>query len=301
MAHTAVCRRFASNFLKPYNPSSLLLSSLFFKNSQATRYVSSYPHSVLCEHRNPLSSDISSTHDSYFPYGGLNVEPRAATSNPKPSYVDLTFRPYSSFGANPKVIHLSSWKTLNLGVFKPCDPCYIMFSNPRPRYISTSDPAKPQEPNQYPSKNPDFKHQEIEGPTVERDISALGNETREVLERMMKNMYSLSRVLALMGLVQLGVGAWISYTITKSTPVTEISIQSFVAFGFPFTLAFMLRQSLKPMHFFKKMEDQSRLQILTLALQVAKNLNVLFVRVRGVSVMCIAGASCGLLYALLTR
>jgi hypothetical protein len=83
--------------------------------------------------------------------------------------------------------------------------------------------------------------------------------------------------------------------------MTEVSIQSFVAFGFPFTLAFMLRQSLKPMYFFKKMEELGRLQILTLTLQVAKNLNIFFVRVRGVSFLCIAGMSVGLLITLLSR
>ncbi|XP_040994209.1 uncharacterized protein LOC121240740, partial [Juglans microcarpa x Juglans regia] len=154
-------------------------------------------------------------------------------------------------------------------------------------------------PIQYPSQNPDFKHQEIEGPTVERDLSALANETREVLEGMMKTIYGLSKAVALLGLVQLGLGAWISY-ITKS-PIAEISMQSALAFGFPFSLAFMLRQSLKPMYFFKKMEEQGRLQILTLTLQIAKNLNILFVRLRGVSYMCVAGLSIGFLVTLLSR
>ncbi|XP_068316423.1 uncharacterized protein [Pyrus communis] len=169
-------------------------------------------------------------------------------------------------------------------------PCRLPVSEQtvRGKYTSGPMPASP------------FKHQEIEGPTVERDPSTLANETREVLESMAKNMCSLSRVLALLGLAQLGVGAWISY-ITKSTPMPEVSVQSILAFGLPFTLAFMLRQSLKPIYFFKKMEEQGRLQILTLTLQVAKNLNVFFVRVRGVSFLCIAGLSVGVLFAALTR
>jgi hypothetical protein len=63
----------------------------------------------------------------------------------------------------------------------------------------------------------------------------------------------------------------------------------------------MLRQSLKPMHFFKKMEEQGRLQILTLTLQVAKQMNVLFVRVKGVSFLCILGLSAGLVFAVFSR
>lgn len=195
-------------------------------------------------------------------------------------------RPFSS----------SSAKFPNFDVYR--------LSGGQPRFYSTPDSSseseKPQNRSQYPSQNPDFKHQEIEGPTVERDLSALANETREVLEGMMKTIYGLSKVVAALSLVQLGLGAWIAY-VTKSSPFSEISIQSAVAFGFPFALAFLLRQSLKPMYFFKKMEEQGRLQILTLTLQVAKNMNLLFVRVRGVSFMCLAGLSIGILYSLLSR
>ncbi|KAJ6409229.1 hypothetical protein OIU84_008847 [Salix udensis] len=147
-------------------------------------------------------------------------------------------------------------------------PRFIRLLNLKPRYFSSSsspsESDESQNQSEHPSQNPGFKHQEIEGPTVERDLSALANETREL-------------------------------------PMAEVSIQSFVAFGFPFTLAFMLRQSLKPMYFFKKMEELGRLQILTLTLQVAKNLNIFFVRVRGVSFLCIAGMSVGLLITLLSR
>lgn len=135
---------------------------------------------------------------------------------------------------------------------------------------------------------------------MERDLSPLANETREVLETMMKNVYGLSRVVAVLGLVQLGLGAWITY-VTRSSPITEVSVQSFVAFALPFSLAFMLRQSLKPMHFLKKMEEQGRLQILTLTMQVAKQLNAFFVRVRGVSFLCIVGMSAGLVFAVFSR
>ncbi|KAL2514265.1 Uncharacterized protein Fot_28236 [Forsythia ovata] len=167
-----------------------------------------------------------------------------------------------------------------------------------PRFLSTSnnpsssDTQKPENSSEYPSQDPEFKHQEITGPTVERDLSALASETRVVLETMMKTIYSLSKVLASLGLVQLGLGAWTSY-IARDSPIPEVSLQSFLAFGLPFSLAFMLRRSLKPMYFFKKMEEQGRLQILTLTLQVAKNLNTFFVRVRGkVGRLASAGCAC---------
>ncbi|PWA99192.1 hypothetical protein CTI12_AA011070 [Artemisia annua] len=78
-------------------------------------------------------------------------------------------------------------------------------------------------PNEKPNKTlEDFKHQEITGPTVERDVSALGNETRQVLDEMFKTIYGLSKSLALLGLFQLGLGGWISYVMT-SNPIPEVS------------------------------------------------------------------------------
>ncbi|EOA32788.1 hypothetical protein CARUB_v10016097mg [Capsella rubella] len=171
-----------------------------------------------------------------------------------------------------------------------------------PRYFSTPsgdvEPKKPEE-SKPDDEQPKMKHQEIEGPTVERDLSALGNETRQVLEGMMKNMYSLSGAMGALGLTQLIVGATILYA-TRSDPMKEMTIQSCIAFGFPFAMALMVRRSLKPMYFFKKMEELGRLQILTLSLQVAKNLNLLFVRARLVSILCVVGLCVGNLFLLLS-
>ncbi|KAE8727459.1 hypothetical protein F3Y22_tig00005459pilonHSYRG00104 [Hibiscus syriacus] len=149
-----------------------------------------------------------------------------------------------------------------------------------PRYLSTtpSTPTPKADDEEWdasscgshPSQDPDFKHQEIEGPTVEY---------RHWLTRL-----------------------WISYAHGPGAhPLNAFAIQSAMAFGFPFTLAFMLRQSVKPMYFFKMMEERGRLQILTLTLQVAKSLNVLFVRFRVVSFLCIAGASIGLMFRVLSK
>jgi len=153
-------------------------------------------------------------------------------------------------------------------------------------------PGPDQAQSPYPSQNPNFKHQEIEGPTVERDLSALATETRVVLETMMRSMYRLSQALAAMALVNLTLGAWITY-LTKSDPVTEVSVQSLVAFAFPFSVAFMLRRALKPIQFFRKMEEQGRLQILTLTLQTAKQLDALFARARVVSMLCVLAVAVG--------
>jgi hypothetical protein len=235
-----------------------------------------------------------------------------------PIFQSITHNPSSSFPHFFSQSTTPSKPTSNFNLHPFSSHKASIFNNPflhftKPKFLSTKDspssseqedsdksPSPGPSPSPYPSENPNFKHQEIEGPTVERDLSPLANETRQVLEGMMKNIYGLSRVVALMGLVQLGVGGWITY-ITKSSPITEVSVQSFLAFAFPFSLAFMLRQSLKPMHFFKKMEEQGRLQILTLTLQVAKQMNVLFVRVKGVSFLCILGLSAGLVFAVFSR
>ncbi|GAB2300196.1 hypothetical protein Dimus_034235 [Dionaea muscipula] len=174
---------------------------------------------------------------------------------------------------------------------------FTQYTKPRSLSTSIDEPSsKDRDLKDHPSKIPEFKHQEIEGPTVERDLSALAHETREVLDRLMKTIYDLSKVLGILGLVHLGYGAWISY-VTKGSLLTEASIMSTVAFGFPFSVAFLMRRSLEPMQFLKKMEEIGRLQILTSTMQIAKNLNVLFVRIRGVSYLCIAGLSFGFLFA----
>ncbi|KAI9081484.1 hypothetical protein K1719_036630 [Acacia pycnantha] len=206
------------------------------------------------------------------------------------------------FGQKPRNLDLSIMRSFNVD---SRERLTIQSLVAKPRSFSTEKPSpvseKPQDPEAYPSQNPHFKHQEIEGPTVERDLSALAEETQDVLEKMMKNMYSLTKAMAFLGLFQLGLGAWITYINGSSSPITEVSIQSFLAFAFPFSLAFLLRQSLKPMYFFKKKEEEGRLQILTLTLQVAKQLNLFFVRTRGVSIICISGLSAGVVYLVHSR
>lgn len=137
------------------------------------------------------------------------------------------------------------------------------------------------------------------GPTVERDVSALANETRQVLDAMRKSVYDLSSALAVLGLAHLGLGAWIAYSAGRTDDA--VAIQGLAAFGFPFSLAFLMRRTLKPMMFFRKMEEQGRLQILTLALQVSKNLNLLFLRTRVIALCCAVGIAAGSLAALWRR
>ncbi|KAF8398431.1 hypothetical protein HHK36_017358 [Tetracentron sinense] len=291
-----ISRRFATRLLKPSHSSSTSLFSSFFISQNPNPN----PSSLIIDsnfrlpnfsEQNPSrfnsSSFISSLSDSTTLHRFQSL-PEQKPINPNPDF----FRSYSC----------SATKFQSPSHFQenPTNPKPNWLSEKKPRFFSTSSDDLNSENSKTPSQNPEFKHQEIVGPTVERDLSALANETRQVLEGLMKTIFDLSKAVALLGLVQLGCGAWIAY-VTRSSPISEISIQSFFAFAFPFSLAFMLRQSLKPIGFFRKMEEQGRLQILTLTLQVAKNLNIFFVRVRVISFLCVGGMSMALLVTLLSN
>ncbi|XP_019179122.1 PREDICTED: uncharacterized protein LOC109174339 [Ipomoea nil] len=262
-----------------------LTSSLFRPNLSLS---SSYPH--LCTHQGLSETAKISPFLLQF-FNSTSIK-SPSSLNPNPNFPDSLLT-----GSTTQFRYLPSFKYpfyLNHNRDQ-----FLLNKCEKVRFLSTSE-EPPSNGNEKSQSASEFKHQEITGPTVERDVSALANETREVLEKMMKNVYSLSKALAVLSLVQLSLGAWFLYA-TRDSPMPEISLQSFLAFGLPISLAFMLRRSLKPMYFFKKMEDQGRLQILTLTLQVAKQLNLFFCRVQGVSYSCIGVAALGLIYVALSR
>ncbi|GAB4832607.1 hypothetical protein Ancab_006625 [Ancistrocladus abbreviatus] len=280
----SISRRLASNLLNPQFSSSTSLKSVHF---------------IYLNLQDPLSNPTSS--NSPRSSQSILLTPPFSSSNFRfplrnsATQIQFHLKPYQ----NPRTPNQGSMtcNSFSLQESKGQNPNLMMMI----RFLSTTNESNIKEdPEKYPSKMPEFKHQEIEGPTVERDLSALANETREVIDGLMKNIYGLSKVLAVLGLVQLGYGAWISY-VTRSSPMMEVSIMSAVAFGFPFSMAFLLRQTLKPMHFYKKMEEIGRLQILTSTMQMVKNVNLFFVRVRGMTYFCIAGMSIGFLFTLLSR
>ncbi|KAF3331297.1 hypothetical protein FCM35_KLT02703 [Carex littledalei] len=177
--------------------------------------------------------------------------------------------------------------------YKPIPHPFILAS----RALSSTPPPDPSSTGTSPATDFEkFKHQEIEGPTVERDLSPLANETREVFDKMRKSIHDLSKVFALLGMAHLGIGAWLVYTLPHGSP-QEVSIQGVAAFAFPFAMAFIMRRSLKPMLFFNKMEEMGRLQILTSVMQQVKWLDLLLRRTRIVGVCCILGMSAGTLVA----
>lgn len=297
-----ISRKLTPNFLKTTHPLSTLftlrkthLPNLTSPQTPLNPYFSfSHFHVQSTQFQQPIfcNQNCIKSFTNYTPRS-FTCHPQSRTINPKTlNYQSLNFYPIGS----PRFLSTKPLQNPDQESDEIQDPVQDFENTQNP----VQDSEKAQNPDQVSDEFSGFKHQEITGPTVERDVSALANETRQVLETMMKTIYSLSKVLAALGLFNLGLGAWISY-ITRESAIAEVSIQSFLAFGLPFSLAFMLRRSLKPMNFFRKMEDQGRLQILTLTLQIAKNLNVFFVRVRGVSYMCVAGASIGLVFAAIYR
>ncbi|KAL4562261.1 hypothetical protein LXL04_034459 [Taraxacum kok-saghyz] len=218
MAST-ISRRLASKFLKPHSS-----SAIFSLYSTSYRLI---PDDFYRSFPNSTRNITTFNHPSSFPTTPVSPSHSLNRSN-------------TSFNSSFKI------HSLNPSLY--------------PKFLSTSAPQSDPEETQKPHENPsqtleDFKHQEITGPTVERDISALANETRQVLDQMTKTIYTLSKGLALLGVFHLGLGAWISY-ITTASPIPEVSVQSCLAFGLPFSLSLMLRRSLKPMTFFRKMEEQ---------------------------------------------
>ncbi|XP_008795702.2 uncharacterized protein LOC103711370, partial [Phoenix dactylifera] len=196
----------------------------------------------------------------------------SVSPNPNPSFLQSypisPTIPTSLACISPSIYALKSHSDLSKIV------TFEQSSSPNPRRTNRSfssiPPQSSSDAGEPPRSPPELQHQEITGPTVERDVSAL----------------------ALLGIAHLGLGAWIAYAVR---PPDEVSIQGLMAFAFPFSLAFLMRRSLKPIAFFRKMEEQGRLQILTLALQASKSLNLLFLRIRVVSTCCILGISAGCL------
>ncbi|RZC83084.1 hypothetical protein C5167_045872 [Papaver somniferum] len=292
----ALSRRFSSKISSSY--SSYLISQQPLNSPNFTS-----PTSYVDQKLNiPFSSTNSITplSDSSTIFSRFLGLTQQKPLNPNHTFIRSYSSSVSKFHSSEKLIKFLTLSNPNLFLSETR-------RNSNPRLFSTSNEPvsdKPQTPIADESKNPnetrEFKHQEIEGPTVERDVSNLANETRDVLQATMKNMFNFSRALALLGLVHLGYGAWISYA-TQASPFAAVSFQSISAFAFPFSLAFLLRNSLNHMAFYKKMEEMGRLQVLTLNLQILKNFNLLFVRIRGISLFCSFGLLAGLSYTVLIR
>ncbi|OEL12521.1 hypothetical protein BAE44_0026458 [Dichanthelium oligosanthes] len=172
-------------------------------------------------------------------------------------------------------------------------------ANPSPNSSTPSEPG-PSAPS-APISPDEMKHQEIEGPTVERDTSPLADETRRELDALRRTVQRLSGSLALLGGAHLAAGAWIAYGAPPLGVESAAAVQGVAAFAFPFTVALVLRRAIKPIAFFQKMEANARLQVLTLCLQATKNVNLMLLRTRVMAISCALGVSVASVAAILMR
>ncbi|KAL5212984.1 hypothetical protein ABZP36_023831 [Zizania latifolia] len=169
------------------------------------------------------------------------------------------------------------------------------------RHFSAPPEPEPTAAAAAPASLESMRHQEIEGPTVERDTSPLADETRRELDSLCGAVQRLSASLALLGGAHLAAGAWIAYGAAPVGVESAAAVQGVVAFAFPFTAALVLRRAIKPIAFFQKMEANGRLQVLTLCLQATKNVNLILLRTRVVAISCALGVSVGSVATILMR
>ncbi|XP_048535646.1 uncharacterized protein LOC125514380 [Triticum urartu] len=170
-----------------------------------------------------------------------------------------------------------------------------------PNTSSNPDAAAAPAPAPEPTPLESMKHQEIEGPTVERDMSPLADEARAELDALRRAAQRLSASLAILGGTHLAAGAWIASGAAPVGVESAALVQGVAAFAFPFTAALVLRRVIKPVAFFQKMEANGRLQVLTLCLQATKNVNLMMLRTRVVAISCALGVSVGSVATILMR
>ena len=139
----------------------------------------------------------------------------------------------------------------------------------------------------------DFQHEEIVGPTVERDLSPVADELRGSLDVLQKRISSFQKSLIVLGCVQ-GAGAvWCYVSWQSLNPTWQLLPPVLLSF----TLAFVLRQALLPITFYGKLEERSRLRIITMSLMIAKGFSSFFNRARILVAASIVGFLCILLYS----
>lgn len=146
--------------------------------------------------------------------------------------------------------------------------------------------------SEKPKTLEDFQHEEIVGPTVERDVSPVADELREALDILQKRMLSFQKSLVVLGGLQ-GAGAvWCYVSWHALDPTWQLVPSALLSL----LLAFVLRQALQPISFFGKLEERSRLRIITLSLMIAKGFSSFFNRARILVAASAVALLCVLLY-----
>eukprot|EP00250_Pteridium_aquilinum_P007359 c17096_g1_i1 orf=173-1003(-) len=140
----------------------------------------------------------------------------------------------------------------------------------------------------------DFQHEEIVGPTVERDMSPVADELRKAHLEMREAIQKFTKALLAVGAVHLVWGGMMFRVLDSPFShalMTQVCASALVLFG----LAYYSKQALKPIEFFTRLEERSRLRILTLSLQVTKTMSSFFQRGYGVGLVLFLALTANLL------
>ncbi|KAI5056331.1 hypothetical protein GOP47_0028149 [Adiantum capillus-veneris] len=130
----------------------------------------------------------------------------------------------------------------------------------------------------------DFQHEEIVGPTVERDMSPVADELRQAHVEMREAIRKFSKGILWVGAIHLVWGGMMFRAMDSPFShalMTQVCASALVLFS----LAYYSKQALKHIEFFTRLEERSRLQILTLSLQATKTLSSFFQRSYGVGLV----------------
>ncbi|KAG6545242.1 hypothetical protein Mapa_013355 [Marchantia paleacea] len=122
----------------------------------------------------------------------------------------------------------------------------------------------------------DFQHEEIVGPTVERDLSDTADQVRDSLNALRDHMASFSTGFVILGTVQLVAALWSAFIKTDPSTIGLWRDMPFTLLSY--TFAYLLWNTRSANDFFSKIEGSSRIRILTLSLQVIKGISQFFYR-----------------------
>ncbi|KAG0569653.1 hypothetical protein KC19_6G105000 [Ceratodon purpureus] len=173
--------------------------------------------------------------------------------------------------------------------------CFSTKVSPPPSDDTVAIEAK-DESETKPKTLDDFQHEEITGPTVERDLSPVADELREALVVLQKRIVSFQKSLFVLGCAQVVGAVWCHVSWQSLDPTWQLLPSILLSF----TLAFVLRHALQPITFFGKLEERSRLRIITLSLMISKGFASFFNRARILVAASVVGLLCILLYNPLT-
>ncbi|CAH9072004.1 unnamed protein product [Cuscuta epithymum] len=267
-----------------------------FAKRKTTRFLgpllsSSLPH--LCTRNGvPGSTRISPLLTQF-------VDSDSVKSPPFPPIENLNFRDSFTNRFGPKFS--SSPNIYQIFLLKPkrSDLSDLFLSTNGQRVVFSSSSGQSRCSSGKCQTGDESKSPEICGTTFDRDESELA-ETREVVEKMMKSIASLSKAMSFLCVIPMGLGGWFMIG-SGCSSMPDILLPTFLASGLSVQMAFVMIRSLEPILLFQRMEALGRLHTTTMSIEIAMQMNLFFSRLHVCFLSCIAVASVGLVYDVFIR